>query len=154
MFAVTVCISISAFASLVDSSKGLLSSVIGLNICAIIARIRKYKLIIKKKKKKQNKTVLLAKSDLDCIKELPWSLIDSYIERDYSQLIDLLKKYDYMKVYKSINLKPRKLIKIFNIRIKQCHCIVGSVEKCRKEKSKSCKEKKRKNITFIIICSV
>ena len=51
VFAVTVCIFISAFASLVDSSKGIKSSTIGLNICAIIARTKKYKSITKKKKK-------------------------------------------------------------------------------------------------------
>ena len=45
-FAVTVCISISAFATLVDISIGILSSTIGLNIYAIIARIEKYKSII------------------------------------------------------------------------------------------------------------
>ena len=49
--AVTVRISISAFASLVDISNGIMSSTIGLSICAIIARIYKYKSIIKKKKK-------------------------------------------------------------------------------------------------------
>ena len=43
VFAVTVCVSISAFVSLVDISKGIMSSIIGLNICAISARIKNYK---------------------------------------------------------------------------------------------------------------
>ena len=52
VFAVTVSISISAFAFLVDICKGIMSSEIGLNICEIIARIKNYKSIINKKKKK------------------------------------------------------------------------------------------------------
>ena len=48
--AVTGCSSISAFASLVDVPARLMSYTIALSICAIIARIKKYKLIIKKKK--------------------------------------------------------------------------------------------------------
>ena len=60
VFAVTVCISISDFAFLNDISKEIMSSVIGVNICAIIARIKIYKLIIKKKKKKQDE---IAKTD-------------------------------------------------------------------------------------------
>ena len=57
-FAVTVCISISAFASLVNISKGVMSFTIRANICAIIARIKKYKSIIKKKNK-HNEIALL-----------------------------------------------------------------------------------------------
>ena len=38
---------------------------IGLNICAIIATIKKYKSIIKKEKKKHDKITLLAKINLD-----------------------------------------------------------------------------------------
>ena len=98
IFAVTVCISISAFPFLIDISKGIMSYKIGLNICAIIARIKKYKSIIRKKKKKHYKIVLLAKTNLDCIKGLiSRSLTDSYIERNYYHLIDVLRKYDYMK---------------------------------------------------------
>ena len=51
VFAVTVCISISAFAYLANISKGIMSFTIGLNICAIIASIKKYKSIRKNKKK-------------------------------------------------------------------------------------------------------
>ena len=50
IFAVTVCIFICDFASLVNVSKRTMSSTIELNICAIIARIKRYKLIIKKKR--------------------------------------------------------------------------------------------------------
>ena len=70
VFAVTVCISICTFASLVDISNGIMSFKIGLNIWAIFARIKKYKSIIKKKKKKHNEIALLAKTNLDCIKDL------------------------------------------------------------------------------------
>ena len=58
VFALTVCVSISVFATLVNFSTGIMSSTIGLNICAIIARIKKYKSIIKKKKKKRDKIAL------------------------------------------------------------------------------------------------
>ena len=88
IFSFTVCISISAFASLVDISNGILSSTIGLNICAIIPKIQKYKSIIKKKKKKPNERALLAKTNLTCIKgSISRSLTDSYIEWNYFLLI-------------------------------------------------------------------
>ena len=41
-----------------------MSSTIELNICAIIARIKKYKQIIKKTKKKDDEIALLAKTNL------------------------------------------------------------------------------------------
>ena len=52
---VTGCVSISAFASLVDIPIGIMSSA----ICVIAAGNKKYKSIIKKKKKKHYKIVLL-----------------------------------------------------------------------------------------------
>ena len=54
IFAVTVCISISAFASLVNISKGIMNSTTELNICEMFARVKRYKSIIKIKKKKHN----------------------------------------------------------------------------------------------------
>ena len=62
--------SISAFASLIGILIGITSSVIGLKINAITARIKKYKSIIKKKKKKHDEIVLLAKSKLSSIRSL------------------------------------------------------------------------------------
>ena len=50
--AITGCVSISAFASLVGIPIRITSSAIGLEICAITAAIKKYKSIIKKTKKK------------------------------------------------------------------------------------------------------
>ena len=64
IFAVTGCISISAFASLADIPTGPMSSTIGLNIGTIIAKIKNYKSIIKKKKKKHDEIVLLAKTNI------------------------------------------------------------------------------------------
>ena len=49
---VTRCVSISSFASVVGIPIGMTSSAIGLKICAITARIKKYRSIIKEKKKK------------------------------------------------------------------------------------------------------
>ena len=94
VFAVTTCISISCFASLIGISKGIMSSKIGWNIYAIIGRIKTYKSIIKKKEKKHDEVVLLAKTNLDCIKDLSLSLTGPCIERNYFYLIDLLKKYE------------------------------------------------------------
>ena len=82
-FAVTICISISAFTSLIDISNGIMSFTIEINIWAIIANIKKYKSLIRKKKKKHDEIALLAKTNLYCIKDLSRSLTDSYIERDY-----------------------------------------------------------------------
>ena len=51
---ITGCVSIFAFTSLLGIPIGITSSALGLKICAITARIKKYKSIIKKKKKKHN----------------------------------------------------------------------------------------------------
>ena len=48
---ITECVSISAFASLVGTPIGIMSSVTGLKICVITTEVKKYKSIIKKKKK-------------------------------------------------------------------------------------------------------
>ena len=96
--AVTVCISISGFASSVNISKGIMNFTIGVNSCANIGRIKKYKSIIKKKKKNHDEISLLAKANLDFIKgSISKSLIDLYIECDYFLLIDVLREYDGMK---------------------------------------------------------
>ena len=80
---VSGCVSISAFDPLVDISVGISSSAVGINIRAIIAGIKTYKLIIKKKKKNHDKIVLLEKDKLNTIKVLiSKSLIDSYISHD------------------------------------------------------------------------
>ena len=63
--AVTGCILISAFASLLGIPVGITSSAIGLKIFAIVAGIKKYKSITKEKKKKHDKIVLLEKSKLN-----------------------------------------------------------------------------------------
>ena len=84
---VTVCIFISAFASLINISKGVMSSTIGLNICVIISRIKICKIIIKKNKKNHDEMALLAKTKLDCIRDLT----DLYIKRNYFSSIDVLR---------------------------------------------------------------
>ena len=53
--AVTGCVSISVFASLVGALVGIVSSAVGLKICAITAGIKKYKSVVKKKRKKHGK---------------------------------------------------------------------------------------------------
>ena len=64
--AVTGCVSISAFASLVDIA----SSTVGLKICVITTGIKQYKSLINKKKRKHDKMVLLGKSKFNIIEVL------------------------------------------------------------------------------------
>ena len=97
---ITECVSISAFASLVGIPIEITSSAIGLKICAITARIKKYKTIIKKKKKKHDKIVLLAKSKSNRIEFLIFkALIDSNISHDELVSINnaLKELYDDIK---------------------------------------------------------
>ena len=96
---ITGCVSISAFASLVDIDLGITSFSVGINICAIIVGIRKFKSIIKKKKKKHDKVVLLGKYNLNKIKVLiSKSLIDSYISHDeFVSVNNLLREYNEIK---------------------------------------------------------
>ena len=95
----TGCISISAFTSLLGIPIGIMSSGIGLKICAITAGIKKYKTIILKEKKKHNKTVLLAKSKLNSLEELiSHAIIDSNISHGRFTLINNgLKEYHNKK---------------------------------------------------------
>ena len=93
---VTGSVSIPAFASLVCVLVGIISSAVGLKICAIIAGIKKYKSIIKKKKKKHDKIVLLLKDKLNTI-EVPISkaLINSYISHDeFVSVNNVLREYN------------------------------------------------------------
>ena len=94
---ITRCVSVSAFALLVCVFAGSKSSAVGLKICAITARIKKYKSIIKKKRKKHDKIVLLWKDRLNTT-EVSKALIDSYISPDkYVSLINILRKYNEIK---------------------------------------------------------
>ena len=96
--AITGCISISAFASLLGIPVGITSFAIGLKIYAITAGI-KYKSVIKKKKKRNDKKVLSAKAKLNTIEVLiSKALIDSNISYDEFVLINnMLKEYYGMK---------------------------------------------------------
>ena len=94
---ITGCISICAFASLLGIPIGIMSSAIGLKICAVTAGIKKCKSIIKRKKKKHDKIVLLAKSKLSSIEVLiSKELINSNIGHNEFVLITVLKEYDDM----------------------------------------------------------
>ena len=93
------CVSISAFVSLVDINVGITSSSVGINICAIIAGIKKYKSIIKKKKKKHDKIGLLGKDELNTIEFRIYKfLIDSYFSHDkFASVNNILREYGEMK---------------------------------------------------------
>ena len=97
--AVTGCVSISDFSSLVGIPVGITSSAIGLEICVVTAGMKKYKSIIKKKKKKHDKIILLAKYKLNSIEVLISKvLIDSNITHDeFVSTNNVLKEYDNMK---------------------------------------------------------
>ena len=105
---ITGCVSISAFASLVSIPIGIMSSAIGLKMCAIAAGIKRYDSIIKKKTKKHDKIVLLAKSKLNGIEVLiSKALIDSNISHDEFILINNVLKgfYDMKEEIKNSNDK-------------------------------------------------
>ena len=77
---ITGCVSISAFASLIN---GIYEFCSWIKICAATSEIKKYKSIIKKKKKKHDKIVLLAKSTLNSIEVLIFKAsINSVISHD------------------------------------------------------------------------
>ena len=94
-FTITVCISISTFASLVGIPVGITSSVTGLKNCAIAAQIKKYKSIIKRTRKKHDKILLLEKSKLNSISQALINLNVSYDE--FVLRNNVLKEYDDMK---------------------------------------------------------
>ena len=99
---ITGCVSISAFAIVIASSK------IGLKICAISAGIKKYQSNIKKKKKKHDKIVLLAKSKLNIIEVIIYkALVDLNISYDDFVLINNVLKecYDIKEEIKNSNYK-------------------------------------------------
>ena len=106
--AITGCVSISAFYSLVGIPLGITSSLIGLKICAITAGIKKYKSIIKKMKKEYGKIVLLAKSKLNGIEVLiSKASMDSDISHyEFLLINNVLKEfYDMKEEIKNSNKK-------------------------------------------------
>ena len=96
---ITGCVSISAFASLVDINVGITSSSIVINICAVIEGIKKYKSMIKKRKKKHDKLVLLGKYKLNTIEVLiSKSLIDLYISHhEFVSINNVLREHSEIK---------------------------------------------------------
>ena len=74
-------------------------SPVGITICAITARIKKYNSIIKKKKKKHDKIVLLGRDKLSTKEVLIYkALIDSYISHEeFVSVNNVLREYNEMK---------------------------------------------------------
>ena len=74
-------------------------SAVGITICAITARIKKYNSIIKKKKKKHDKIVLLGRDKLSTKEVLIYkALIDSYISHEeFASVNNVLREYNEMK---------------------------------------------------------
>ena len=97
--AVTDCVSISAFSSLIDIPVGIKSSAVGINICAITAGIKNDKSMMKKKKRKDDKIAMFVKDELNAI-EVPISkcLIHSYISDDkFVSVKNVLREYNETK---------------------------------------------------------
>ena len=78
---------------------GITSSAVGLNICAVIAGIKKYKSMVKKKKKMHDKIVLFGKDKLNIIEVLiSTALINSYISHDkFVTVSNVLREYNEIK---------------------------------------------------------
>ena len=105
---ITVCVSISAFTSLVVIPIGITFTPTGLKICVTTVEIKKYKSMIKKKRKEYDIVVLLAKSKLNNIEVLTSKdLIDSNISHDEFVLINnvLKEHYNMKEEFKSSNNK-------------------------------------------------
>ena len=98
--AVTGCVSVSAFASLVCIT----SSAVEIKICTITTGIKKYKSIIKRKKRSHDKIVLLGKDKLNAIEVLiSKALIDSSSSHDkYVSVNYLLREYN--EITEEINI--------------------------------------------------
>ena len=92
-------ISIFPFASLFGIPMEIISSAVGLEICATTSRIKKQKSIINKKKKKHEKIVLFAKSKLNSIEVLIFktSINSNNSHDEFNLTNDVLKEYDNMK---------------------------------------------------------
>ena len=109
--AVTSCVSISAFASLVCDPVGIATSAVGIKMC---------KSVIKKKKKKHNKILLLGKTKLNTIEVLiSKALIDSYIRHDEFVSVNVLTYFGSCKK-KMLQTKIQVLEKQINAFIKLC----------------------------------
>ena len=86
--AITACVSISAFASLVAIPADITCSAVEIKICAITAAIKKDQSIIKEKKK-HDKIVLLGKDKLNTFEVLiSKALIYSYTSHDEFVLVN------------------------------------------------------------------
>ena len=95
--AVTGCISISVFFSLIVIPRGITRSAIGLKICTTTAGIKKYKSIIKKKK--HDKIVLFAESKLSSIEIFISNALTDYIisHNEFILVNNVLEEYNEMK---------------------------------------------------------
>ena len=121
-YAVSGCVSISAFASLVDVLVGITNSAVELKMCVLIAEIKTYKSIIMKKNKKQDKIVSLTKTMLNTIKVLiSKSLIDSYNNHDdFVSVNNVLQEYYEMK--NKLIKSPRNAV-LYYIKSMKTFCV-------------------------------
>ena len=104
VFAITQCISISGFDSLLDIHIEITSSATRLKICAITAVIKMYSSVIKKNIIKHDKVVLFSKSKLNNIEVLiSKTLINSNISHDVFVLANnVFKDYDKIKAHSKV----------------------------------------------------
>ena len=120
---ITGCVSISAFASLVDIPVVITSFAIGLKVYAITAGVKKYKSIIKKRKKKHDKIVFSAKSKLNSIEVLiSKALIDPVINHDEFEFVLI---NNVLKEYNETNETTKNLKTLSScLLIKRCYRII------------------------------
>ena len=99
--AIIGCVLISAFASLIGTPVGIVSSATTIKISVVAAGIKKYKSIIKKKKKKHGKILWLAKTNLNTTEVLILRLEffgSLWISHDeFVSVNNVLKEYDDVK---------------------------------------------------------
>ena len=148
IFAITWCVSISAFLCLVGIAVRITSSAIRLKFCLITTGIKKYKSVSKKNKKNHDKIILLAKSKWGNIEVLISKvLIHSSISYDEFVVINNVMKefYDMNKDIKNSKNKQK-----FKLYIKRC--FLQCCLKCRKNmESKNAKVVRSKNGRIMLL---
>ena len=87
---VTVCVSVSAFASLVCVPVGITSFAVGIKICAMTEGIKKYKAVIMRTKK-DDKILLLGRDKLNSHNEL---VSVNNVLREYNEMKEKIKNPD------------------------------------------------------------
>ena len=149
--AVTGCVSISEFASLVTIPLNIMYSAKGIKICTITVGIKKYKSMVNKTKNKHDKIVFLKKDKLNHIEVLmSKTLLEPYISHDESVSVnDLLRKYYEMKE----DIKNPETSVEYTMQ-KQWTPILSVVKKYTANKNSSVGETKQNRLMLLSNCAI